>query len=154
MITPEHALEGVFEHKMDTKCRVSVPADWRVTAGNGYLRLLQSSSYDLKVLRVLTEEEYLNMLQEVEKRENLSFSMKKKVLGRLHSQILKTTLNPQGKLLIPKAWCETPELGSEEPVMLVGRGSYFEIFSPKNYEEMLVREEAETAALNDELGFF
>ena len=94
------------------------------------------------------------MLQEVEKRDDLSFSMKKKVLGRLHSQILKTSLNPQGKLLIPKAWCEVPGLNSEEHVVLVGRGSYFEIFSPENYEEMLVREEAETAALNDELGFF
>jgi len=154
MITPEHALEGVFEHKMDTKCRVSVPADWRVTAGNGYLRLLQSSSYDLKVLRVLTEDEYLNMLQEVENQEGISYATKRKVLGRLHSQILKTTLNPQGKLLIPKAWCATPGLSSEGHVMLVGRGSYFEILSPKNYEEMLVREEAETSALNEELGFF
>ena len=135
MISPEHALEGVFEHKMDTKCRVSVPADWRVTAGNGYLRLLQSSSYELKVLRVLTEEEYQNMLQEVEKRDDLSFSMKKKVLGRLHSQILKTSLNPQGKLLIPKAWCEVPGLNSEEHVVLVGRGSYFEIFSPENVKD-------------------
>jgi len=154
MISPEHALEGVYEHKMDTKCRVSVPADWRVTAGNGYLRLLQSSSYELKVLRVLTEDEYLNMLQEVENREDISYATKRKVLGRLHSQILKTTLSTQGKLLIPKAWCETPGLSPEESIVLVGRGAYFEILSPKNYEEMLVREEAETSALNDELGFF
>jgi len=154
MISPENALEGEFEHKMDTKCRVSVPADWRITAGNGYLRLLQSSSYKLNVLRVLTEEEYLNYLQEVESRDDLSFNAKKMVLGRLHRQILKTTLNPQGKLLIPKAWCESPGLKSEGSVMLVGRGSYFEIYSPENYEEMLVREEAETAALNEGLGFF
>ena len=76
------------------------------------------------------------------------------MLGRLYRQILKTSLNPQGKLLIPKAWCEIPGLNSEESVMLVGRGSYFEIFNPKNYEEMLVREEAETADLDEELGFF
>ena len=139
---------------MDTKCRVSVPADWRVTTGNGYLRLLQSSNYDLKVLRVLPEDEYLKMLQEVEKRDDWSFNKKKKMLGRLYRQILKTSLNPQGKLLIPKAWCEIPGLNSEESVMLVGRGSYFEIFNPKNYEEMLVREEAETADLDEELGFF
>ncbi len=154
MISPEHALEGVYAHKMDTKCRVSVPADWRVTTGNGYLRLLQSSSYDLKVLRVLPEDEYLKMLQEVEKRDDWSFNKKQRILGRLYRQILKTTLNPQGKLLIPKAWCEIPELHTEESVMLVGRGSYFEIFNPKNYEEMLVREEAETADLDEELGFF
>jgi MraZ protein len=154
MISPDNALEGVYEHKMDTKCRVSVPADWRVTVGNGYLRLLQSSNYDLKVLRVLTEGEYVNYLREVENREDYSYSRKKKVLGRLHSQILKTTPNPQGKLLIPKAWCDKPGLSSDGTVMLVGRGAYFEIYSPENYEEMLVREEAETAVLNEELGFF
>ncbi len=154
MITPEHALEGVYDHKMDPKCRVSVPADWRVTAGNGYLRLLQSSSYNLKVLRVLTDEEYLNMLQEVENMNEWTPAQKKQMLGRLHSRCLKTTLNPQGKLLIPKAWCEVPGLSSEEPVVLVGRGAYFEIFNSVNYEEMLVREETATLALNSEVDFF
>lgn len=153
MNSPIQALEGVYEHKMDTKCRVSVPADWRDTAGDGYLRLLQSSSYDLKVLRVVTESEYRSMLQEVDNAD-LSGAKKRQLLGRLHANCLKTSLSPQGKLSIPKAWCEVPGLSANGSLMLVGRGAYFEMFNMERYQEMLVKEEAETQGLNDEFGFF
>lgn len=147
------ALEGVYEHKMDAKCRVSVPSDWRDTAGDGYLRLLQSSSYGLKVLRVVTETEYRNMLQQVDT-SDLSVAKKKLMLGRLHANCLKTILNPQGKLAIPKAWCELPGLDANEPLMMVGRGTYLELFNLNRYEEMLVKEEEETTLLDEEFGFF
>ena len=150
----EHALEGVYEHKLDPKSRVSVPADWRVSAGSGELRLLQSSSYGLSVLRVLTAEEYANMLREVEERTEWTPAQRKQMKGKLHSRCLRTTLNPQGKLLIPKAWCETPGLEPESQVVLVGRGTYFEVFNPANYSEMCSREDAETEALNAEVDFF
>ncbi|MDB9741750.1 hypothetical protein OAB00_02730 [Akkermansiaceae bacterium] len=147
------ALEGVFEHKMDTKCRVSIPVDWRDAAGDGYLRLLQSSSYGLKVLRVVTETEYRNMLQQVES-SNMNDKQKKQMLGRLHANCLKTTMNDQGKLAIPKAWCELPELNSSETLLLVGRGTYFELFNQERYNQMLVLEEEETSKLDEEFGFF
>lgn len=154
MTSLEHALEGVYDHKMDPKSRVSIPADWRVAAGSGELRLLQSSSYGLPVLRVLTQAEYVNMLQEVESRVEWTPAQKKQMKGKLHSRCLKTSLNPQGKLLMPKAWCENPSLEQESKVVLVGRGTYFEVFNPTNYSEMCTREDAETEVLNAELDFF
>lgn len=147
------ALEGVYEHKMDAKCRVSVPTDWRETAGDGYLRLLQSSSYGLEVLRVVTETEYRNMLQSVEL-SDLSAANKKKMLGRLYSSCLKTTLNPQGKITIPKAWCELPSLEANGNVVMAGRGTYFELFKPERYQEMLGQQKAETDELDEDFGFF
>ena len=154
MTALEHALEGVYEHKLDPKSRVSVPSDWRVSAGSGELRLLQSSSYGLAVLRVLTQEEYANMLLEVESRVEWTPAQKKQMKGKLHSRCLRTSLNPQGKLLIPKAWCDSPALEQESAVVLVGRGTYFEVFNPERYQEMCSREDAETEALNAELDFF
>jgi MraZ protein len=154
MISPQHALEGVYEHKMDAKCRVSVPAEWRIIVGNGDLRLLQSKSHGLSVLRVLTVKEYENYLQEVENQLDVSYLERKVMLGRLHSRVMKTSLNPQGKLLVPKAWCDIPGIFPDESVVMVGRGSSFEIFNPENYKEMIVREEAFTMALNEKLGFF
>lgn len=154
MTSLEHALEGVYEHKLDPKSRVSVPADWRVAAGSGELRLLQSSSYGLAVLRVLTEEEYANMLGEVEARAEWTPAQRKQMKGKLHSRCLRTSLNPQGKLLIPKAWCSPPDLKQQDQVVLVGRGTYFEVFNPTHYQEMCSREDAETEALNAEVDFF
>lgn len=154
-MTPhEHTLEGVYEHKMDPKCRVSVPSDWRVTAGSGVLRLMRSKAYKLPILRVLTEQEFATILDEIQNRSDWTPAQRRMMSGKLYSDCQKTKLNPQGKLLIPKALCGHPGLEPEGQVTLVGRGAYFEIISPDNYEEMRVREEAEIAELNAEMDIF
>jgi len=150
----EHALQGAFEHKLDPKCRVSVPADWRHVARDCQLRLLQSSSYGLPALRVLTEEEYDFMLVTVDAMEEWTPAQKKKMKGKLHSRCQKGSMSEQGKLLIPKAWCEGPGIEPGQPVQLVGRGTYFEILNLENYQEMKVREDAETDELNEDVEFF
>lgn len=149
-----HALEGDYEHKLDPKNRVSVPAEWRLLTGGGVLRLLQSSKYNVHTLRVLTECEYDEMLQTVDGMENWTPAEKKKMKGKLHSRCQKVTMSDQGKLLIPKAWCERPGFEPEGLIKLVGRGTYFEIFSPENYKIMTEREDLETARLNEEVDFF
>ncbi len=150
----EHALQGDYEHKLDPKNRVSVPADWRQLAGGGMLRLLQSSKYKVEALRVLTECEYDDMLKTVDGMENWTPAEKKNMKGKLHSRCQKATMSEQGKLLIPKAWCGRPGLESGGMVKLVGRGTYFEIFSLANHKTMKEREDAETARLNEEVDFF
>lgn len=154
MSNNEHALQGDFEHKLDPKNRLSVPADWRQLAGGGVLRLLQSSKYNVKTLRVLTECEYDDMLRTVDGMEEWTPAEKKNMKGKLHARCQKTSMSDQGKLLIPKAWCERPELEAGEMVKLVGRGTYFEILNLENYEIMTEREDAETTRLNDQVGFF
>lgn len=150
----EHALQGDYEHKLDPKNRVSVPADWRPLAGGGTLRLLQSSKYKVQTLRVLTESEYDDMLETVDGMENWTPAEKKNMKGKLHSRCQKASMSDQGKLLIPKAWCERPGLESGGMVKLVGRGTYFEILSLENYKIMTGKEDAETARLNEEVDFF
>lgn len=150
----EHALQGDFEFKLDPKNRVSVPADWRPLTSGGVLRLLQSSKYKVKTLRVLTEHEYEDMLRTVDEMENWSPAEKKNMKGKLHSRCKKVTMSEQGKLLIPKAWCERPGLEAGGVVQLVGRGTYFEILNTENYKVMKEREDAETARLNEEVDFF
>lgn len=150
----DHTLEGVFEHKLDPKCRVSVPSDWRVLAGSGMLRLLRSKQYEQPVLKVLTEHEFAATLEDIESREAWTPAQRKAMRGKLFSDCQKTKLNPQGKLLIPKALCSHPNLEPDGQVTLVGRGTYFEIISPANYEDMRVREEAEIAELNAEMDIF
>lgn len=150
----DHTLEGVFEHKLDPKCRVSVPSDWRVLAGSGVLRLLRAQNYKLPVLKVLTEQEFATVLSEIDDSEKLTQGQKRAMRGKLFSSCQKTKLNPQGKLLIPKALCSHPDLEPDGQVTLVGRGAYFEIVSPGNYEEMQAREEAEIAELNVDLDIF
>lgn len=115
---------------------------------------MQSSSYDFPTLRILTEEEYEDMLATVDSMEEWTPAQKKKMKGKLHSRCQKGSVSDQGKLLIPKAWCERPGIEPGEAVKLVGRGTYFEIFSLENYQAMKVKEDEETNALNAEVDFF
>lgn len=154
MTSYDHTLEGVFEHKLDPKCRVAVPSDWRVLAGSGVLRLLSCKGFGKPILRVLTEQEFANRLERIQSQTEWTPAQKSAFSGKLYSSCQKTKLNPQGKLLIPKALCAHPGLEAEGQVTLIGRGTYFEIASPENYEEMCVREEAEIAALNVDMDFF
>lgn len=154
MTNYDHTLEGVFEHKLDPKCRVSVPSDWRILAGSGVLRLLRAKNYELPVLKVLTEAEFAMILEEIDDRDEWTHAQRRAVRGKLFSDCQKAKLNPQGKLLIPKALCRHPNLDPDGQVTLVGRGTYFEITSPDIYEEMRVREEAQIAELNVDMDIF
>lgn len=154
MRTYDHTLEGVYEYKLDPKCRVSVPSDWRVSAGAGVLRLLKVNSYGKPVLKVITEDEFTNLLKLIDEQAEWSAAQKQVMRGKLFSDCQKTKLNEQGKLLVPKALCVHPDLEPDGQVTLVGRGTYFEIVKPENYEEMRQREEAEVAELNAVMGLF
>ena len=150
----EHAMQGDYEHKLDPKSRVSVPADWRLMCGGGVLRLLQSSKFEVETLRLLTEAEYDDMLRTVDEMEEWTPAQKKMMKGKLHARCQKVSVSEQGKLLIPKAWCERPGLEAGEAMKMVGRGTYFEMYSLKNYKKMTEREDEETAKLNAEVDFF
>lgn len=94
------------------------------------------------------------MLEDIQNQTEWTSAQKRAMSGKLYSSCQKTKLNPQGKLLIPKALCAHPDLEAEGQVTLVGRGTYFEIVSPENYEEMRVREEEEIAKLNADMDIF
>ncbi len=150
----EHAMQGDYEHKLDPKNRVSVPAEWRQICGGGVLRLLQSSKYKVETLRLLTEAEYEDMLRIVDERDDWSPAQKKMVTGKLHASCQRVSMSDQGKLLIPKAWLDKPGLEPSGMMKMVGRGAYFEMYSMENYKTMAEREDAEIAKLNIEIDFF
>lgn len=138
---------------MDPKFRVSVPPEWRPREG-GQLHLLLSRSYDLPVIKVLTEEEYASRVADVHNQPDLSQGEKRKMLGRLALNCVEASVNPQGKLLVPKEWSGSAQLEAEKPVVLAGRGTYFEIWNPDNFARMTELENAETDRLNVDLDIF
>lgn len=154
MRTYEHTLEGVVEHKLDPKCRVSVPSDWRVSAGRGILRLLRAEKYGVAVLKVHTEKEFHAVLERIDRQDAWNDRQKQLMRDRFFSDCQKTSMNSQGKLLIPKGLCEKADLEPEGHVSLVGRGHYFELVKPENYETLRSAEEEEVALLDAATGVF
>ncbi len=150
----KHSLGGVYPYKMDAKCRVSIPSDWRNEIGNSLLRLLVSHNEKIPTLKVLTESEFDAMCQSVHDSEKLSRAQKTVMLGTLFERSTKAQINEQGKLSIPKALLDHPGLTPGKGLVLCGRGGWIEILNEENYEKLCAAREATIEKLDKEFGFF
>ncbi len=153
MSTKSYSLGGEYPYKMDAKCRVSIPSDWRVEIGNDLLLLMVSHNHKIPTLRVLSESEFEKMQSDV-KESDLSPANKRLMIGRMFKKCTKTHINEQGKLSIPKGLLEHPGLEAGATLMLCGSGGYIEILNEDNYDKL---EKAITPSLEEldaEFGFF
>ena len=147
-----HSLGGGYPYKMDAKCRVSIPADWRADIGEGLLRLMESSNEGYPTLRVLTEFEFEKILNEIDDFDWVP-AKKRKARGLVFERIVKAHFNDQGKLSIPKQLCDRPGLVAGEGLYLVGRGHYIEILNEENYLKVKAASEVFEDEMS-ELGIF
>ncbi len=153
MSTKSHSLGGSYPYKMDAKCRVSIPSEWRATISNGVLRLMVSHNEKLPLLKVLTEREFEKMQKEVDDSER-SPAQKRSILGMLFERCTKSHINEQGKLSIPKGLLDHPGLVAGEGLVLCGRGDFIEILNEENHAKLRAAQDAAIGEFNDEFGFF
>lgn len=142
--------KGFKPFKMDPKYRVSVPSAWRPEAG-APLFLLFSSEHDMPVVKVLSQLAYDERVARI-KESNKTHAEKDQLLGRLAMLCRETTLNEQGKLLIPKDLSEMAGIAAESEVILAGRGLHFEVWSKSNFDTKLAIELGQKG--DDTLGVF
>lgn len=131
----EHGYMGYSAYKMDPKNRVSIPSAWRPAAGES-LFLLFSKTYEMPVIKVLSQEAFNERVQTV-KDSDLTPAKKTAMLGRLSMLCRVANVNEQGKLLVPKELSGQAELLADEEVILAGRGLHFEVWSKANHARVL-----------------
>ncbi len=154
MSTANHSLGGFYPYKMDTKCRVSIPSDWRAEIANSILRLLVAHDEKVPTLKVLTESEFGKMQRDINDSERLNPAQKRTMLGALFERSTKTYMNDQGKLSIPKAQLDHPGLTPGNRLILCGRGNYFVIFNEENYNKLEAARKSTLEELDAEFQFF
>jgi len=120
---------------MDPKFRVSIQPAWRPAAGQ-VLRLLFSTTHEMPVIKVLSEEAFDERVATVEA-SDLSPAKKQAKLGSLYMLCREASVNEQGKLLVPKELSEKAGIGADGEVVLAGRGKHFEIWSKDNHARAL-----------------
>ena len=153
MSIKSYRLTGSSPYKMDAKCRVSIPGDWRNQIGNEELQLLQSSNEGVPTLRVLTEFEFEKMQSEVEQ-SDLTPAEKRAILGALFERCHKAFINEQGKLNVPRALLDHPGLEAGGALQLCGRGDYIEILNEENYSKLRAATQSAIEKLDSRFGFF
>ena len=112
-----------------------------------------SHNEGLPTLKVLTEPEFERMQEEVNVSE-LTPAKKRIILGALFERSVKTHINDQGKLVIPKAQLDHPGIVPGQPLVLCGRGGFIEILNEENHEKLRAAREATLAELDEDFGFF
>jgi len=139
---------GYTPYKMDPKYRVSIPTAWRPAPGEA-LYLLSSKTYDMPVIKVLSQKAF-DHRRETVKNSNLTPGQKTAKLGQLAMLCRVASVNDQGKLLIPKDLSESAGIAAESEVVLAGRDLHFEVWSKANHARVLEIEM--TPDENDDLG--
>ena len=93
MGVPTNSLEGVFDFKLDAKFRVSVPSEWRPGRGEALpLRLLKWQTYQVPVLKALTDEAFAAMIDSING-SDLPAGVKSQRKGLLYSRNTQVTIN-------------------------------------------------------------
>lgn len=124
---------GNVTHKLDPKSRVAVPAGWRA-AQNASICLVDSLYDGYPIVKCYTDDSFAAMIDTVRAQaleKGVDPGEVDRYLGRIIGSCFEGEVSSQGKLLIPKQQRERLHLG--ESVQLVGRGAYFELWSPEDY---------------------
>lgn len=125
---------GNVTHKLDPKSRVAIPATWRAMQ-DCVLTLIDASSDGYPVLKCYTRaafaEKITGIRSQAEAR-GVEPGDIDRYIGIITGRSFQAEVSSQGKLLIPKAQRERLKL--EETATIVGRGAYFEIWAPADFE--------------------
>lgn len=154
MGVPSQSLEGVVEHKLDTKYRVSVPSAWRPASGQTVqLRLLQWKHLKVPVLRAMTQEAFEAVIESIASNTEIPAGIRNAQKQAVYSGSESVTLNDQGKLAVPKKTALRHGLEAGESVHLFGRGAAFDLVAPKDVEELRAKEAKILEDLYDSVDF-
>lgn len=143
-------LRGKFDHKLDPKNRVAIPAEWHPKEG-GSLLLLASEHDGFFGIKALTERKVNEIEESVKNEVEMTTKQKNEFLEWLNGSCVEVTINSQGKLLIPKKMCEEAQF--ETQLILVGRGSFFEIWEPSTFEKKEKARKSSIAQVRSTYGF-
>lgn len=154
MGVPSQSREGEFEHKLDTKFRVSVPAAWRPASGQTVqLRLLKWKHLKVPVLRAMTQEAFEAVIESISSNEEVPSGVRNAQKQAVYSGSENVTLNDQGKLTVPKKTAKQHGLDAGESVHLFGRGAAFDLVAPQDVKEMREKEAQILEDLYDSVDF-
>ena len=118
---------GEFNHSIDDKGRITIPALYRhLLEGGAYIT--HGFDSNLMVLRTATFEKLSLRVNQM----NLTDPSVRELRRLLFSRAQKITPDASGRILIPHFLRENVGLNGE--IVLIGGGSYFELWSQSNWK--------------------
>jgi MraZ protein len=115
---------GEYRHSLDSKDRLTVPVRYRELIVDGAF-ILRGFDRNLMVLTSKAFDAISRRLDHMSLTDPLARDLRRRIFGSAsHLEIDKA-----GRILIPDFLCQKAGLSSDQDAVLVGQGSYFEIWS-------------------------
>lgn len=123
-----------YQHGIDEKRRVQIPAKWRPTQpGVEFTLVLWPKPKEGPCLRVLPPKQMANLMRDIDSMPNGDPS--KVVLKRfIGSESVQVPLDKVGRICLPEQMARAA--GINDQAVLVGLLDRFEIWSPERYEKV------------------
>jgi MraZ protein len=126
----EHMFLGQYQHTLDSKYRLIIPARFRELLADGAY-IIQGMDQNLMVMTSKTFE----LINERINAESITDSKVRLLRRLLFSNGERVDVDSAGRILLPPFLRQAAGLDSE--VVIVGAGNYFEIWSPERWNEQL-----------------
>lgn len=122
-------LSGQFQHNMDKKGRVFIPAKFREELGT---KVVLCKTLDMKkCLSIYTMAEYQRIMQKIGENKLV---VRNKLLRYLSSSV-ELEYDAQGRITVPQPLREFAGLSDENPLMIVGTSDKVEVWSKPLWDE-------------------
>ena len=126
---------GEFEHSVDSKNRMFVPAKFREELGETFMVVRDIRGPVLKMYSLEAWQEYLAPIRAQERK------LAEKALRYLHRNASQVSPDSQGRIVLSSALLEYAEI--KKDAVVVGCSDYCEIWSSDNYRAEIEGEDAE-----------
>ncbi len=119
-------LTGRYEHNVDAKGRVFVPAKFRADLQG---ELVIAKGIDAKCVVIYTKEQWNIVVGKIESHGEISM---KSILRFLHASSFSTELDSQGRVVIPPELREFANI--EKDISFIGLNYCVELWRPENFD--------------------
>ena len=128
---------GEYEHNVDAKNRIFVPARFRDELGETFMVARDLRGARLKLFSLAGWQQYIAPIMEQERK------ISEKALRYLHRNAMQVSPDSQGRILLSRELLDYAEINKN--AVIVGCSSYAEIWSAENWRAELDSED------NDEI---
>jgi transcriptional regulator MraZ len=115
---------GEYRHSLDNKDRLTVPARYRELLDDGAY-ILRGFDRNLMVLTTKAFDAISRRLDQMSMTDPLTRALRRLIIGTAS----RLEIDKAGRILIPDHLCKKANLSCDHDTILVGLGSYFEIWS-------------------------
>ena len=126
-------LSGDFRHILDTKNRLFIPAKHREELGESFMIVRSIRENCLQVYSMEEWERYIEPIKRMDRKDS------ERILRTLHRNAVNVSADTQGRVILSQSLVDHAQI--TKGAVVVGCGTYAEIWSEEIYEKALEAED-------------